>query len=190
MLLEDTAIKFKSQYKNLIVPFNENQLQPCSYDLTLDKDLLTFEFASNSCPPDAFITAYDKQVHGIDYQSIDLSILKDEIYVLQPNQFIIASTQETVNMPDDIAGRFEGKSSLGRLGLTTHVTAGFIDAGFSGQITLEMKNENRFPIWIKRGMKIGQICFFKMNGRARHPYGSEGLGSHYNNQNGPTPARS
>ena len=105
MLLEDTAIKFKSQYKNLIVPFNENQLQPCSYDLTLDKDLLTFEFASNSCPPDAFITAYDKQVHGIDYQSIDLSTLKDEIYVLQPNQFIIASTQETVNMPDDIAGR-------------------------------------------------------------------------------------
>ena len=83
MLLEDTAIKFKSQYKNLIVPFNENQLQPCSYDLTLDKDLLTFEFASNSCPPDAFITAYDKQVHGIDYQSIDLSTLKDEIYVLQ-----------------------------------------------------------------------------------------------------------
>lgn len=190
MLLEDSTIKFKSQYKNLIVPFNESQLQPCSYDLTLDKGLLTFEFESEEYPIGSYITAYDKQIHNIKYRSIDLSKLKDEIYVLQPNQFIIASTQETVNMPDDVAGRFEGKSSLGRLGLTTHVTAGFIDAGFSGQITLEMKNENRFPIWIKRGMKIGQICFFKMNRHASHPYGSEGLGSHYNNQKGPTPARS
>ena len=190
MLLEDRAIKFKSQYKNLIVPFSEDQLQPCSYDLTLSDEILIFEYENDDYPVNSFITAYDKKLHGINYKKISLSKFKDEIYSMMPNQFIIASTNETVNMPDDIAGRFEGKSSLGRLGLTTHVTAGFIDAGFSGQITLEMKNENRFPIHIKRGMKIGQICFFKMNGPAKNPYGSEGLGSHYNNQNGPTPARS
>lgn len=186
-MLSDITIGCRATSWDMIDPYHSEQQQPCSYDLTLSKDIKLFEpfYKETEC----YITAYDRELHGVHYVEEDISLYPDGVYELAPGQFIIASTNETVKLPNDIAGRFEGKSSLGRLGLTTHVTAGFIDAGFEGQITLEMKNENRFPIRIKRGMKIGQICFFYLDRTCAHPYGEDGLGSHYQGQSGPTTAR-
>jgi dCTP deaminase len=103
---------------------------------------------------------------------------------------VLASTYEVVTLPDDIAGRLEGKSSLGRLGLLTHSTAGFIDPGFSGHVTLELSNVATLPIKLWPGMKIGQLCLFRLSSPAEHPYGSSVYGSRYQGQRGPTPSRS
>jgi dCTP deaminase len=102
----------------------------------------------------------------------------------------LGSIYEVVSLPDDIAARVEGKSSLGRLGLLTHATAGFIDPGFSGHVTLELSNVATLPIKLWPGMKIGQLCFFRLSSPAEQPYGSTASGSHYQNQRGPTPSRS
>ncbi|MBA2416736.1 MAG: dCTP deaminase, partial [Geodermatophilaceae bacterium] len=114
----------------------------------------------------------------------------DEAFVLHPGEFVLGSTLEIVSLPDDLAGRLEGKSSLGRLGLLTHSTAGFIDPGFSGHITLELSNVANLPIMLWPGMKIGQLCLFRLSSPAEHPYGSEIYGSRYQGQRGPTPSRS
>ena len=103
---------------------------------------------------------------------------------------MLSATHESVTLPDDIAARLEGKSSLGRLGLLTHSTAGFIDPGFSGHVTLELSNMATLPIKLYPGMKIGQLCFFWLGSPAEHPYGSTATGSHYQGQRGPTPSRS
>lgn len=179
MLLSDKEIAYNAIGHILITPYNEDQLQPCSYDVILSDELLHFSGSGT-------IDAATKTLNGIKYQKISLA---ESDYIMKPGDFILASTVERVNIPNNMAARFEGKSSLGRLGLTTHVTAGFIDAGFSGTITLEMKNENEFPIKISKGMKIGQICFFKIDEDVARPYGSKNLKSHYNNQDGPTPAK-
>ena len=113
----------------------------------------------------------------------------DEPFVLHPNEFVLGSTFERVTLPDDLAGRLEGKSSLGRLGLLTHSTAGFIDPGFTGHITLELSNVANLPITLWPGMKIGQLCLFRLSSPAEHPYGSERAGSRYQGQRGPTPSR-
>ncbi|MGI9197384.1 MAG: dCTP deaminase, partial [Candidatus Nanopelagicales bacterium] len=114
----------------------------------------------------------------------------DEAFILHPGEFVLASTYEVVTLPDDIAGRLEGKSSLGRLGLLTHSTAGFIDPGFSGHVTLELSNVATLPIKLWPGMKIGQLCLFRLSSPAEHPYGSSVYGSRYQGQRGPTPSRS
>ena len=114
----------------------------------------------------------------------------DEPFVLHPGEFVLGSTLESVALPDDLAGRLEGKSSLGRLGLLTHSTAGFIDPGFTGHITLELSNVANLPITLWPGMKIGQLCLFRLSSPAEHPYGSAGVGSRYQGQRGPTPSRS
>ena len=189
-MLSDVTIAMKSAMDGLISPYHFEQQQPCSYDLTLDniiKKMVVIDLAKY--PDESHITAYDKKLHGLEYVEIDLTESPDDCYRMRPGEFIIASTKETVKLPNDIAGRFEGKSSLGRIGLTTHVTAGFIDAGFEGQITLEMKNENHYPIDIKYGMRIGQICFFGLDSYCAHPYGDPSLNSHYQGQKGPTVAR-
>ena len=114
----------------------------------------------------------------------------DEPFILHAGKFVLTSTYEVITLPDDIAGRLEGKSSLGRLGLLTHSTAGFIDPGFSGHITLELSNVANLPVKLYAGMKIGQLCLIKLSSPAEHPYGSEKYGSRYQGQRGPTPSRS
>ena len=113
-----------------------------------------------------------------------------EPFILHPGEFVLGSTYEAVTLPDDIAARLEGKSSLGRLGLLTHSTAGFIDPGFSGHVTLELSNMATLPIKLWPGMKIGQLCFFQLTSPAEAPYGSGAQGSRYQDQRGPTPSRS
>ncbi len=113
-----------------------------------------------------------------------------EGFVLHPGEFVLGSTLEAVTLPDDLAARVEGKSSLGRLGLLTHATAGFVDPGFSGHVTLELSNVATLPIVLWPGMKVGQLCFMRLTSASEHPYGSAVYGSHYQGQRGPTASRS
>lgn len=187
MLLSDKSIEELIDKKNASInPFNKEQLQPCSYDVTLsDKLVIFFPSVSFDKSLEPCANAATKDLMDIDTQEIDIS----NGYVLTPGEFVLGSTVEKISLPNNVAARFEGKSSLGRMGLTTHITAGFIDAGFSGNITLEMKNETSWNIIIAPGMRIGQLCFFAMDSSAKNPYGSEGLGSHYQGQAGPTSVR-
>jgi dCTP deaminase len=114
----------------------------------------------------------------------------DGPFILHPGEFVLGSTFETITLGDAIAARLEGKSSLGRLGLLTHSTAGFIDPGFSGHVTLELSNVATLPIKLWPGMKIGQFCFFQLSSPSVEPYGSASYGSRYQGQRGPTPSRS
>ncbi|MFM7270066.1 MAG: dCTP deaminase, partial [Actinomycetes bacterium] len=113
----------------------------------------------------------------------------DEPFILHPGEFVLGQTLEKVTLPDDLVARLEGKSSLGRLGLLIHSTAGFVDAGFDGHITLELSNVANLPITIYPSMKIGQVSFMTMTTPADHPYGKGARGSKYQNQRGPTPSR-
>ena len=113
----------------------------------------------------------------------------DESFILHPGEFVLGSTYEQVTLPDDLAARLEGKSSLGRLGLLTHSTAGFIDPGFSGHVTLELSNVATLPITLWPGMKIGQLCFFRLSSPAETPYGAGGNKNRYQGQRGPTPSK-
>ena len=122
--------------------------------------------------------------------SIDSGVAGDEAFILHPGEFVLGSTYEQVTLPDDVAARLEGKSSLGRLGLLTHSTAGFIDPGFSGHVTLELSNVATLPILLWPGMKIGQMCCFRLSSAAERPYGSSQYGSRYQGQRGPTASRS
>lgn len=186
MLLSDYSIKhFSDVGGTLVDPFYEDHLQPCSYDVTLASKLIVFSAESSSCIK--HVNAVTRDFGHVETREIDM--LDKGYYALSPGQFVLGSTIEKVSLPDYIAARFEGKSSLGRMGLATHVTAGFIDAGFCGNVTLEMKNETPWYIVIAPGMRIGQLCFFELDTPARNPYGSEILGSHYQGQIGPTPVR-
>jgi dCTP deaminase len=118
-----------------------------------------------------------------------VTIQPDDVFILHPGEFVLGSTAERVALPDDLVARLEGKSSLGRLGLLIHSTAGFVDAGFSGHLTLELSNVANLPITLYPGMKIGQISFLRMTTPAERPYGSAGTGSKYQGQRGPTPSR-
>lgn len=153
-----------------VEPFNLDQVQPASYDVTMGKAIL---IPSRG----AFVTLGDKSI-GEKYTEIYTP------YVLKSNGFVLCHTKEYVKLPANIAGKFEGKSSLGRLGLMTHITAGFVDPGFKGQLTLEIKNVGPHDIQLVEGAKIGQIAFYELNRPAMRPYGSAGLGSHYQNSEG------
>lgn len=181
MLLSDRDIKSQVQAGRLILdPWDAELVQPSSVDVRLDKYFRVFN---------------NSQYTHIDpaAQQDELTTLvepgTDEPFVLHPGEFVLGSTLEVVTLPDDLAGRLEGKSSLGRLGLLTHSTAGFIDPGFSGHITLELSNVANLPITLWPGMKIGQLCLFRLTSAAEHPYGSEVYGSRYQGQRGPTPSR-
>ena len=119
-----------------------------------------------------------------------IEVEPNEAFVLHPGEFVLGSTFEFVSLPDDIAARLEGKSSLGRLGLLTHSTAGFVDPGFRGHVTLELSNVATLPIKLWPGMKIGQLCFFRLSSASERPYGSGPSGSRYQGQRGPTASRS
>jgi dCTP deaminase len=156
-------------------------IQPSSVDVRLDKFFRVFENHK-----------YSVIDPSLEQPELTREVIADgaEPFILHPGEFVLASTYEVITLPDDIAGRLEGKSSLGRLGLLTHSTAGFIDPGFSGHITLELSNVANLPVKLYAGMKIGQLCLIKLSSPAEHPYGSEKYGSRYQGQRGPTPSRS
>lgn len=156
-------------------------VQPSSIDVRLDRFFRVFE---NHRYPHIDPSTEQSEL------TREIAPVGDEPFVLHPGEFVLGSTYEVVTLPNDIAARLEGKSSLGRLGLLTHSTAGFIDPGFSGHVTLELANVATLPILLYPGMKIGQVCFFRMTSEAEHPYGSSVYGSRYHGQRGPTPSRS
>lgn len=162
-------------------PFERSMIQPSSIDVRLDKFFRVFD---NHKYPHIDPAANQAEL------TREVEINTDETFILHPGEFVLGSTYELVTLPDDVAARLEGKSSLGRLGLLTHSTAGFIDPGFSGHVTLELANVATLPIKLYSGMKIGQLCFFRLSSPAEHPYGSAEYGSRYQGQRGPTPSRS
>ena len=182
MLLSDRDIRSAVDAGSVrLDPWDPAMVQPSSVDVRLDKYFRVFE---NHRYPHI-----DPSIEQPDLTRL-LEPEGDEPFVLHPGEFVLGSTYEAVTLPDDIAGRLEGKSSLGRLGLLTHSTAGFIDPGFSGHVTLELSNVANLPIMLYPGMKIGQLCLFRLSSPAEHPYGSAVYGSRYQGQRGPTPSRS
>jgi dCTP deaminase len=164
-----------------VEPYDEAMIQPSSIDFRLDRYFRVFE---NHRYPHIDPAADQPDL------TREVEPAGDEPFILHPGEFVLGSTHEEVSLPDDIAARVEGKSSLGRLGLLTHATAGFVDPGFSGHVTLELANVATLPIKLYPGMKIGQLCFFRLSTPAEHPYGSAEYGSRYQGQRGPTPSRS
>src|SRR6187551_1967147 len=156
-------------------------LQPSSIDVRLDRYFRVFE---NHRYPHIDPAADQSDL------TREVQPTGDERFILHPGEFVLGSTFEVVTLPDDLAARVEGKSSLGRLGLLTHATAGFVDPGFSGHVTLELANVATLPIKLYPGMKIGQFCFFRLSSPAESPYGSGIYGSRYQGQRGPTPSLS
>lgn len=182
MLLSDGGIRKEIEDGRVgLAPYDQTMVQPSSIDVRLDRFFRVFE---NHRYP--FI---DPSVEQAELTRM-VESAPDEPFILHPGEFVLASTYEVITLPDDIAGRLEGKSSLGRLGLLTHSTAGFIDPGFSGHVTLELSNVATLPIKLWPGMKIGQLCLFRLESPAEHPYGSQVYGSRYQGQRGPTPSRS
>lgn len=182
MLLSDRDIRAEIAAGRVgCEPFTESMIQPSSVDVRLDKFFRVFENHRYS--------VIDPSIEQPDLTR-EVIAEGDEPFILHPGEFVLASTYEVITLPDDIAGRLEGKSSLGRLGLLTHSTAGFIDPGFSGHITLELSNVANLPVKLFPGMKIGQLCLIKLSSPAEHPYGSEKYGSRYQGQRGPTASRS
>jgi len=182
VLLSDRDIRAEIAANRVAVePFDEAMIQPSSVDVRLDKFFRVFENHKYS--------VIDPSTEQAELTR-EVIAEGDEPFILHPGEFVLASTYEVITLPDDIAGRLEGKSSLGRLGLLTHSTAGFIDPGFSGHITLELSNVANLPVKLFPGMKIGQLCLIKLSSPAEHPYGSEKYGSRYQGQRGPTASRS
>jgi dCTP deaminase len=182
VLLSDRDIKAEIEAGRVrLEPYDATLLQPSSVDLRLDRYFRTFQ--------NHRYTHIDPATEQDDL-TMPVEVDPEEPFVLHPGEFVLGSTYEVISLPDDIAGRLEGKSSLGRLGLLTHSTAGFIDPGFSGHVTLELSNVANLPINLWPGMKVGQLCLFRLSSPAEHPYGSAIYGSRYQGQRGPTPSRS
>ncbi|WP_067607233.1 dCTP deaminase [Nocardiopsis listeri] len=182
MLLSDRDLNKQIESGRVrIDPFDPSLVQPSSIDVRLDRFFRVFE--NHKYPH------IDPSVEQPDLTRL-VETDGDEAFILHPGEFVLASTYEVVTLPDDIASRLEGKSSLGRLGLLTHSTAGFIDPGFSGHVTLELSNMATLPIKLYPGMKIGQLCMFELTSPSERPYGSAAYGSRYQGQRGPTPSRS
>jgi dCTP deaminase len=181
MVLSDRTIRrLIDQGRIQIDPYDESLLQPSSVDVRVDR--------------------YFRVFHNARYPYIDVKEPQEDLtelvqvedespFILHPGEFVLASSLERIRLPDDLVGRLEGKSSLGRLGLLIHSTAGFIDPGWDGHVTLELSNVANLPITIYYGMKIGQLSFVQLSEPAETPYGAGELGSKYQGQEGPTPSR-
>jgi len=181
VLLSDGDLRKEIQTGRLVLdPWEPAMLQPSSIDVRLDRYFRVFQ--------NSWYTHIDPRERQ-DELTTPVETTGDEPFVLHPGEFVLGSTFESVGLADDLAGRLEGKSSLGRLGLLTHSTAGFIDPGFTGHITLELSNVANLPITLWPGMKIGQLCLFRLSSPAENPYGSAAAGSRYQGQRGPTPSR-
>jgi dCTP deaminase len=181
VILSDRTIREEIAAGRIVIdPLDDGAVQPSSVDLRLDR--LFRVFLNHTMP-----------VIDVKRDLEDLTRLveidPDDAFILHPGEFVLGSTYERISLPDDIVARIEGKSSLGRLGLLIHSTAGFIDAGFCGHITLELSNVANLPITLYPDMKIGQISFLRMTTPADAPYGSSAAGSKYQGQRGPTPSR-
>jgi dCTP deaminase len=182
VLLSDRDIKAELGAGRIALePFEPAMVQPSSVDVRLDRFFRLFD--NHKYP---FIDPAEDQPELTRFVEVDA----DQPFILHPGEFVLGSTYELVSLPDDVAARLEGKSSLGRLGLLTHSTAGFIDPGFSGHVTLELSNVATLPIKLWPGMKIGQMCFFRLTSPAEKPYGSAEYSSRYQGQRGPTASRS
>ena len=185
MLLSDrdirAAISADAPERLSIEPFDAEMVQPSSIDVRLDKFFRVFN--------NSRYTHIDPKQEMPDLTS-EVEVAEGDAFVLHPGEFVLGATLEKFTLPANLAGRLEGKSSLGRLGLLTHSTAGFIDPGFSGHITLELSNTANLPITLWPGMKVGQLAIFQMSSPAQAPYGSGALGSKYQGQRGPTPSKS
>lgn len=182
MLLSDRDIREAlSSGRVRLDPLDEGMIQPSSIDVRLDRYFRLFD--------NHRYEVIDPAVEQAELTRF-IEVPRGEAFILHPGEFVLGATFERVGLPEDIAARLEGKSSLGRLGLLTHSTAGFVDPGFTGHVTLELSNMATLPIKLWPGMKIGQLCFFRLSSAAEHPYGSAGTGSHYQGQRGPTASRS
>ncbi|MDA3146794.1 dCTP deaminase [Leucobacter sp. UCMA 4100] len=182
MLLSDRDIKAElASGRIALTPSDVSMVQPASIDVRIDRYFRLFNNHKY-----AVIDPSQEQPELTQLVEVD----PKEGFILHPGEFVLASTYEQVTLPDDIAARLEGKSSLGRLGLLTHSTAGFIDPGFDGHVTLELSNMATLPIRLWPGMKIGQLCFFKLSSEAENPYGAGATHSRYLGQKGPTASRS
>lgn len=182
MLLSDRDILAEVEAGRIAMdPYDPAMIQPSSIDFRLDRYFRVFENHR-----------YPHIDPAVDQSDLTREVVAEgeEPFILHPGEFVLGSTFEVVSLPDDLAARVEGKSSLGRLGLLTHATAGFVDPGFSGHVTLELANVATLPIKLYPGMKIGQLCFFRLTSPAEHPYGSAKYGSRYQGQRGPTPSKS
>jgi dCTP deaminase len=181
MVLSDRTIRRLLEEGRIgIEPYEEELLQPSSVDVRVDR---LFRVFRNSRYP--FIDVKQEMEELTELVEVE----PDEAFILHPGEFVLGSTLERITLPDDLVARLEGKSSLGRLGLLIHSTAGFIDPGWDGHVTLELSNVANLPITLYYGMKIGQVSFVQMSEPAEHPYGTGELGSKYQGQMGPTPSR-
>ena len=182
MIFSDRSIREAIATGNIeIDPFDDSLVQPSSVDVRVDSVFRVFE---NHRYP--HIDPREPQ----EDLTKEVEVEGDEPFILHPGEFVLGSTFERVRLGSDVVARLEGKSSLGRLGLLIHSTAGFVDPGFDGYLTLELSNVANLPIAIHPRMRIGQISFYQMTSRAEHPYGSSEAGSKYQGQRGPTPSRS
>ena len=175
MILSDKDLKTRIRKKSLVIrPFERECVQPSTYDLHLGDEFRGFRNHKLR-----FIDLREK-VSLTDLVKVD----KRNGFVLHPGEFALACTREYFEIPNDLAAKLEGKSSLGRMGLVVHATAGYIDPGFKGQITFEMSNMNTVPIVLYPSMNVAQICFFMMSSMVERPYGM--AGNKYQGQMGPT----
>ena len=182
MILSDRTLREQLDAGRIVVePLDESLIQPSSIDVRISNLFRVFRNHT------AAVIDVKQDLTGLT-ELIEIDD-PDQAFMLHPGEFVLGSTLERVGMPDDLVGRVEGKSSLGRLGLMIHSTAGFIDAGFDGHITLELANVASLPITLYPGMKIGQISFMEMTTPADRPYGQGAAGSKYQGQRGPTPSR-
>ncbi len=182
MLMSDRDIRASIEAGQIgLEPLDMSLLQPSSFDVRIDRFFRLFDNHKY-----AFIDPAEQQ----DDLTRFVEVAPDEPFILHPGEFVLGSTYEFVKLPDNVAARLEGKSSLGRLGLVTHSTAGFVDPGFNGHVTLELSNMATLPIKLWPGMKIGQLCFFQLSSPSETPYGSDKYLNRYQGQRGPTASRS
>ena len=183
VILSDRTLREQLAAGRIVIdPFDESLIQPSSIDVRISNLFRVFRNHTRG--------VIDVKLDMVDLtELIEIPEASEEPFILHPGEFVLGSTLERIGVPDDLVGRVEGKSSLGRLGLLIHSTAGFIDAGFDGHITLELANVASLPITLYPGMKIGQVSFMQMTTPADQPYGTGASGSKYQGQRGPTPSR-
>ncbi|HLC27982.1 MAG TPA: dCTP deaminase [Dehalococcoidia bacterium] len=180
-VLSDRTIKEQLAAGRIVIdPLDESAIQPASVDLRLDSTFRVFRVTTRP---------YIDVREPVDDLTELVTISGDEPFILQPGAFCLATTLETIALPDDIVARVDGRSSLGRLGLLVHATAGYVDPGWTGKLALELSNQSQMPIALYYGMRVAQISFLRLSSPVDRPYGSPGLGSKYQGQTGPTPSR-
>ena len=181
MVLSDRTIREELASGRLVIrPLEDGCIQPASVDLHLDRRILTFR--TSALP-------YIDVREPLDGLTESVEVGEEQPFFVRPGEFLLISTLEHLELPDDIAGRLEGKSSLARIGLLVHSTAGYVDPGWKGKLTMQITNVGRLPVTLYAGMRIAQISFLRLTTPAERPYGSAGLGSKYQGQKDPTASR-